>query len=84
MNSMSDTILKMDELSNSTAMEEKAAYEKKHQEFINSDEYKLILEKEKEYRIRQKNEEEQKEQERLKRCIEAYGPIEGLKFWQRL
>lgn len=84
MKNLCDSILKMGDLSNSKAIEEHAEYDRKHQEYLNSDEYKLILEKEKEYRIRRKNEEEQKEQERLQRCIEAYGPIEGLKFWQRL
>jgi len=84
MNSMNDTILKMDELSKRTAIEEKTEYESKYKEYINSDKYKLMLKEEEEYKIRQKNEEKQKEQERLERCIEAYGPIEGYNFWKRL
>ena len=84
MKSLCDSILKMEELASSKAIEEHTEYDKKHQEYLNSEEYKLILEKEKIYQIQCKNEEEQKEQERLQRCIEAYGPIEGPNFWRRL
>jgi hypothetical protein len=84
MNSMANIISKMEELVDSKAKEEKEAYDKAHQEYLDSDKYKLMLKEEEEYKIRQKNEEQQKEQERLQRCIEAYGPIEGPKFWRCL
>ena len=84
MNIMSDIIQKMEELANTKAIEEHTEHDRKHQEYLNSDMYKLMLEEEKEYQIQRKKEEELKEQERLQRCIEAYGPIEGHNFWRRL
>jgi hypothetical protein len=84
MKSMSDSIQKMEELANSKAIEEKEAFDKKRQEFINSDEYKLILEREEEYKIQEELKYQKAEQERLEKCIEMFGEKEGRNFHQRL
>jgi hypothetical protein len=63
---------------------EKIERDIKYNKYLQSDEYKQYLKEEKEREIKKKEEEDKKEAERLKRCIEAYGEVEGTKFWQRL
>jgi len=62
--------------------------EKQRQEYLKSPEYQAQQEAEQKARDLYKKEEreryEKKEQERLKICIEAYGEVEGTRFWQRL
>jgi hypothetical protein len=61
---------------------------KAYQEMLLSDEYKakckVIEEKLAEYNKEKAKKYQEEEQERLKRCIEAYGEKDGYSFWQRL
>jgi hypothetical protein len=52
---------------------EKEEKDKKYQEYLQSDEYKQYLKDEEEYKRVQKLENQKKEEERLKLCIELYG-----------
>lgn len=62
--------------------------DKKHQEYLQSPKYKAQLEADQIqaalYKKREQERYEKQEQERLKRCIEAYGEVEGKRFWERL
>ena len=61
---------------------------KQHQEYLKSPEYQAQQEADQKaidlYQKQERERYEKQEQERLKICIEAYGEIEGTRFWQRL
>jgi hypothetical protein len=68
--------------------EKRDEQQKAYQEMLASDEYKAKCkaqeEKSAEYKKTEAKKYQDAEQERLKRCIEAYGEEAGYRFWQRL
>jgi len=78
---------KIDEL-NVILTQKREEEDKAHQVYLQSPEYKAQIEEYQKaddlYRKQEKEKYEKQEQERLQRCIEAYGEEKGRLFWQRL
>jgi hypothetical protein len=58
--------------------------EKEREEYEQSEEYKQYLQEEKDRKAKEETDYRQKEDDRLKRCIEKYGEVEGRRFYGRL
>jgi len=58
--------------------------EEQYQKYLESDEYKEAQKEISKYHKEKEDLYAKGEQERLKKCIELYGEVDGYKFWQRL
>jgi hypothetical protein len=58
--------------------------EKEREKYLQSDEYKKFVQEQEEYKAKQEAEDKQKEDDRLKYCIEKFGEVEGRLWHARL
>ena len=72
--------MKIEELYEKQCEIDRIEYDKEREEYYKSDEYKQYLQDEQDRQEKIEAEYRQKEEERLKLCIEKYGEVEGRRF----
>lgn len=78
--SLSDKMVEIEDIYEKYCELERAKYEKEKEEYEKSDAYKQYLQDEINRKAKRDAEYRQEEEERLRRCIELYGEIDGRKF----